>query len=291
MDKYDDCYKLSGQIIDKYIELLVSPIYAIDEDMHDEMVESILDMVIEEYELLRSMSKKEIDLYINKVYSNDKDNNYDSTIRIRNKLVDCKEILNGIYITTLELGLSEIDNNMKFSIYDAIISMINIDIIKVLKNKIYSLESNCDNDDRFIDLLKQRLKVSKIELLFNTNVSEIVSLYYNTSIDDMPRIDINRIKDKIDKLNNPKLNGLIQNTVVIFITRNVRELSKIRVVNNNDKDIFKYLVTITQIEVLLTYLEKDRLEELYNFCCNMTNNDNRPSMENIKRLVKWKMKN
>lgn len=291
MDKYDDCYRLGSQIIDKYIELLVSPIYAMDEDMLVRMVESILDMVIDEYELLHSIGKKEIDLCINKVNSGDKSNNYESIVRIKNKLVDCKEILNGMYITTLELGLNEIDNDMKFSIYDAIISMINIDVIKILKNKIYSLESSCDSDDRFIDLLKQRLKISKIELLFNTSVSEIVSLYYNTSIDDMPRIDINKIKNKILKLNNPKLNNLIHNTIVIFITKNVRELSKIRIVNNNDNDVFKYLFTITQIEVLINYLDKNKLKELYDFCIKMTNNENIASMENVKRLVKWKMNN
>ena len=200
-----------------------------------------------------------------------------------------KEILNGIYITACELGLDKVDRNMKFSIYDAIISMINIDTIKYLYNKIYSLKSYCDSDDNFIELLKTRLNVSKIEFLFNTNVSEILALYYNTSIEDIPRIDEEKIRNKIKLLNNKKYNSLVEICVIIFITRIVQELSKIRTVKNNASDVFKYLVYITQIELLLEYLDKDKLQELYNFCIKMSNDENIASMNNIKRLVKNKL--
>jgi len=220
------------------------------------------------------------------------DNNEDeAVIRIKNKLTDRKEIINGICISAYELGLYRLDKNMTFSIYDAIVSMINIDTIKRLKDKIYFLNSNCDSDDKFIELLKTRLNISKIELLFNTNVSEIVSLYYNTSIDDIPRIDEVKVRNKIKLLNNKKYNSLIENTVIIFIARLVQELAKIRNVKNNDRDVFKYLVAITQIEILIDYLDKNKLQELYDFCIKMTNDENIASMNNIKKLVKNKMNN
>lgn len=291
MDCYDDCLKLSNEIISKYIELLVFPIYDIDFSLRSEMVDSILDMVLEEYKLIHKMIELGIDKDIDKIYSNNNDDYNEVVVRIKNKLADRREILNGVYITAYELGLDKVDNNMKFSVYDAIVSMININTIKSLYNKIYSLKSYCDSDDKFIELLKTRLNVSKIELLFNTNVSEIIALYYNTSIDDIPRIDEMKIRKKIELLNNKKFDSLIENTVIIFIARIVQELAKIRNVKNNDRDVFKYLVSITQIEVLINYLDKNKLQELYDFCIKMTNNENKASMNNIKRLVKNKIDN
>jgi hypothetical protein len=233
----------------------------------------------------------ELEIDIDNIYSDNESDYNESIVRIKNKLTDRREILNGVCISAYELGLNKIDNNMKFSLYDAIVSMINIDTIKSLYNKIYYLKSYCDSDDKFIELLKTRLNVSKIELLFNTNVSEIVSLYYNTSIDDIPRIDDMKIRNKIKLLNNKKYDSLIENTVIIFIVRIIQELAKIRYVRNNDRDVFKYLVSITQIEVLINYLDKNKLQELYDFCIKMTNNDNKISMNNIKRLVKNKIDN
>ena len=291
MDCYDECLSLSSKIISKYIELLISPIYDIDLDMRSEMVCSILDMVLEEYKLIHNMIESGVDKDIDKIYSNNEDDYNETIVRIKNKISDRREILNGIYITAYELGLDKVDNNMKFSIYDAVVSMINIDTIKSLYNKIYSLESYCDSDDKFIELLKTRLNVSKIELLFNTNVSEIISLYYDTSINEIPRIDDKKIRNKINLLNNKKYDSLIENTVIIFIARIIQELAKIRSVRNNDRDVFKYLVSITQIEVLINYLDKNKLQELYDFCIKMTNNENKASMNNIKRLVKNKIDN
>jgi len=291
MDYYDECLELSGKIISKYIELLVSPIYDVDLDMRSEIVDSILEMVLEEHRLLYKIDKLEIDRFIDLVCSSYDNNEDEAVIRIKNKLTDRKEIINGICISAYELGLYRLDKNMTFSIYDAIVSMINIDTIKRLKDKIYFLNSNCDSDDKFIELLKTRLNISKIELLFNTNVSEIVSLYYNTSIDDIPRIDEVKVRNKIKLLNNKKYNSLIENTVIIFIARLVQELAKIRNVKNNDRDVFKYLVAITQIEILIDYLDKNKLQELYDFCIKMTNDENIASMNNIKKLVKNKMNN
>lgn len=291
MNCYDDCLKLSNEIVSKYIELLVFPIHDIDFSLRSEMVDSILDMVVEEYKLIHKMIELGIDKDIDKIYSNNNDDYNEAVVRIKNKLADRREILNGVYITAYELGLDKVDNNMKFSVYDAIVSMININTIKSLYNKIYSLKSCCDSDDKFIELLKTRLNISKIELLFNTNVSEMLSLYYNTSIDDIPRIDEMKIRKKIRLLNNKKFDSLIENTVIIFIARIVQELAKIRNVRNNDRDVFKYLVSITQIEVLINYLDKNKLQELYDFCIKMTNNENKASMNNIKRLVKNKIDN
>ena len=289
MDCYDEILEIGNKIINKYIELLVYPIDDVDLVMRSELIDDIFELVLEEYNLIRIINKDDIDKYIYMLGS--KDANNEAVVRIKNKLTDYNEILNGVCINLNELGLNDIDCNMKFSLYDAIISMINIDTIKSLYNKIYSLKSYCDSDDNFIELLKIRLNVSKIELLFNTNVSEIIALYYDTSIKDIPRIDVNKIRSKIKMLNNKKYNSLIENCVIIFITRIIQELAKIRNVKNNDRDVFNYLGYVTQIEVLINYLDKDKLQELYDFCIKMTNDENRISMNNIKRLVKNKIDN
>ena len=282
MDFYDECLDISNKIINKYIELLLS--YGND-DLDSRKIDSILELVLKEYDIIYNLNNKDLNKYIKLVNLSDNEVLY----RIKNKLIDYKEVLNGIYITGFELGLNKINGYMRFSIYDTIISMINIDTIKSLYNKIYSLNSNCLSDDKFIERLKYRLDISKIQLLFNSNVSEILALYYNISVNDIPRIDRLSIKNKINQLNNKKYNSLIENTVIIFITKIMQELAKIKYIKNNDREVFKYLVYITQIEILIDYLDKNKLQELYNFCIKIRNNENSSIMNYVKRIVKKKI--
>lgn len=281
--------KISNQIINEYIDLLFNPIYEINEGMYSDKIKMIYDMVLEKYEIIRSMSMEELNFYINKLNVVNIDDNYESVIRVKNKLVDYREILKGIGISSLELGFDKIDNDMEFSIYDALLSTFNIDVIKSLKKKIYSLNSDCSSDNEFIDALKQRLNTSKIELLFNTCLSEVISLNYNVNIDEMPRINIDKIYKKIESVGNNNLKHLVQDTVVLLLTNIMEKLHNIYIVKNNDKNVFKYLVLITQFEVLIDYIDKSKLEELLHLCNSVTNMDNYANMSYVKRLIINKM--
>jgi len=59
----------------------------------------------------------------------------------------------------------------------------------------------------------------------------------------------------------------------------------------NSVNSTKLQAEITQIEILIDYLDKNKLQELYDFCIKMTNDENIASMNNIKKLVKNKMNN
>jgi len=233
----------------------------------------------------------EINYYLEQEYS--EENGYDIDIipRITNKLVAFREILLGKVITSDELGISIFSGNLEFSIFDSILSMINIEIIKVLKKKIYSLKAMYGNDERFIDLLKQRLKLSKIQFLFNSSLSEMLSLYCNTGIDEIPSIELDKIQSKLNRYNNVEIKNSINNVLTIIANKCFNEIINTYKLDNNSQDVFHYLVTYTTIDVIIDYMDKDTLNKYYNYCCQMINEDNKASVEIVKRLLKGKSNN
>ena len=164
MNKFTICYNISKEIIDNYIKLLYNSNYKENSSSYTNMINNIKKLVLQEYVLIHSMTLKEIEQYLDKD-CNETEYNLDVIPRIKNRLVAQKEILLGKNISPTELNLNSIPINIDFSIYDVILSIINLDIIKRLKNKIYFLNSNNNNDKLFIKSLKQKLNTSKIEFL------------------------------------------------------------------------------------------------------------------------------
>lgn len=291
MNKFDICYNISKEILDKYVEFLYSPIYAVSSVLHDSMVSEIRRLVLEEYVLLHSMTLDEINFYLKQEYSEEDGYDLDVIPKLINKLVATRDVLLGKVITTSELGFESFLGNMEFSIYDTLLSMINIDVIKILKNKICALEATCDGDIKFINLLQQRLKISKIQLLFNSSTSEILTLYHNTGIDETPSIDIKMIENKLERFNSKEMKNTIKYVLSVLMDKNINEIVNTEIVNNNSQDVFRYLVIVTMIEVLISYMDKDMLKNYYDYCCDMITDMNKASVENVKRLIKNKIDN
>lgn len=290
MDKFNNCYNIAKEILDKYVDFLYSPVYAMDDEMHNLMVDEIRKLILQEYILIHSMTLEEINGYLEWKYLEDDGYDLDVISRLNNKIMAHREIIQGKVITASEINFELVPGNIEFSIYDVLLSMIYIDVIKLLKNKIYSLNATCEKDENFINLLQQRLKISKIKLLFSSFPSEILTLYHNTGIDETPRIDIDMIKNKLKKLNTKEMNQAINNVIYITADDKIDEIINTEKVNNNADDVFDYLVTVTMMEVLISYMDKDTLELYYEYCSEMINDKNRISVENVKRLIKNKMK-
>ena len=287
MNKFTICYNISKEIIDNYIKLLYNSNYKENSSSYTNMINNIKKLVLQEYILIHSMTLEEIVQYLDKD-CNKTEYNLDVIPRIKNRLVAQKEILLGKNISSTELNLNSIPINIDFSIYDVILSIINLDIIKRLKNKIYFLNSNNNNDKLFIKSLKQKLNTSKIEFLFNSSPVEILSLYHNINIDEIPNIDINNIKNKIKKSNNIEINKAIETTLLIIFDKSINKLNNIENLNNNPTDIFYYLTIITGLETILSYMDKNLLKICYNYCSKLDNNSN---LEHIKKLIKNKLNN
>ena len=289
MDKFDICYNISKQIIDNYIDLLYSSIYKDNYNMYNDLVLKIRDLVFQEYMIISSFTLDEINMYLEYDFNND--DSYDLNVipRIINRLVAYKEIMYGKSISTLEFGLEVFSNKIDFSIYDSILSMINLDIIKSIKNKIYSLNYDCDGDRRFVNLLKKKLNYSKINFLFNSSMIEMLSLFYNTDIDKIPKIDELKIKDKISKFNDIEIRNSFTSTLLVAFDKNIKKLVSIDNINNNVDDVFNYLVLITTIEILISYMDKNLLKICYDYCSSIDNSN--LGVNNVKTLIKNKIDN
>ena len=289
MNKLDECYTISSGIISKYIELTCLPIYTISNDMKQDKINEIKILVEEEYKIIHSMSKIDIKLCLEKIDNND--NKYDTAVlaRIRNKLEDYNEVLNGNYVTINELGIKNIPKDRMFSSYEIVLSMFNIEIIKRMKDKIYTLNPSCNKDIIFINNLKKQLEASKITFLFNESASELISLYNNIDIEQIPNIDINKIINKISR--NINLNNVITSTAAVYTKKILSIISCMPKIKNNPNDVFDYLSLITRLEVLISYLDKNTLNMVYNYCKNITNKENNINMILVKKLIKEKIDN
>lgn len=285
MNKFDRCYHISSLIIDKYVQLLN---YFTDEETKKKIINELQQLVMEEYDVISSMSLEEIETYLEIISKNRTQNSTPGLIRVMNRIHDFMDVLQGNFITASELGITDSFNDIKFSIYGSILAMIDLNVVKSLKRKLDSLVISSNNDKVYISLLYGKLQRSKIDFLFTTSPAEIVSLLNNTDIDKISNIDPDNIRKKINTLygNNNDLKFLLDNTIAWYIKEVIKELSEVKIVNNNPYDIYSYLVSISQFEVLISYLDRRNLCSVYNYCCNLVNLNNYASMENAKRLIR-----
>lgn len=291
MNKFDECYDFSDKLVNAYIDLVTSPIYLEDVVMYNSMIDNIKEMVLDEYDLLKSLSLDEVRDFLNKISVLEFENKDYALYRLKCKLIDCEQILFNSYINGSNFGNGNITSNMNFCLYDIIVSSINIDIIKSINNKINSVIANSDRDKHFIELLKNRLEVAKFTFLYSTTTSEMLSLDNNGDIELIPRIDINFVKNKVLNIKGVRFDEIF-NESLMFFSRELADIFKgIRVVNNNPVEVFNYLAIVTQLETFLSYMDRDMLEALYSYCCSVSNSSNKAIMDNAKRLVLRKIKN
>lgn len=288
MNKLEELYNLSNQIIESYNYLIT--IYEYDNNqIPSPLINDIKELVLSEHNLLQTISSKEINIYLEQITQlEDKEKNPVWT-RIRDKLIEHKEFLNGNFITSKDLELTNIPKNFPFGIYDVIISMISIEVIKKIKNKIYYANIFGNNDEEFINSLKKELEIAKINFLLSNNTSEIISLYNSLNIEKIPNIDIIKI---ITSQNNIYLNNLIIDSILDYYSKKyLNTCAKIKIINNNPKDVFQFLLTITYLEVLISYMNDNMKISLYNYCCNLNNIMNINIINHAKKLIKSKKEN
>lgn len=290
MDKFDNCYDFCGEIVENYVELVTPPTYVEDVIILEDLTDNIKKMVIEEYDLLKSLSLDEVREFLNKISVLEVEDNDCALSRLKNKLIDHEQILLGSSIKGNRLcNLKEI-RDMDFCLYDVIISMVNIDIMKSLKRKIDSVVPYCDSDENFIKLLHDRLEIAKFTFLYSTSTSEMLALYNNGNIDKVPRIDINVIKTAIKDLD---LNKDMINASIAYFSRQIIDIFKdtVKIDRHKVTEVFNYLAVVTQFEILLSYMDYDMLETIDEYCSKVSDKNNMASMSYAKNLVKRRRNN
>lgn len=286
MDKIKELHDVCQQIINLYTELIISDIYETSGYMNTVMIKELKKSIEEENNILRTITLEEIKLYLKEPHSEN-----ETEIRLVNKLINHKEILHGRYLTGDILSLRGISGDMKISIYDVVLSKLNVDLIKELKRKIYNLNVCEHSDEVFIGLLKKALKESRLSLLYETSLSEMLILEHNNDIDKMPNIDLTIVGNAISTLSIDTLGRVSETVIDKYIMDVLKKIANTSNMRNNYIDVFTYLVTITQVEMLLDYMDRELLDMFYYYCDININSSNRTSMEYVKRLIRNRINN
>ena len=289
MKKFNELYDISSTIIEHYQDFTNSTIYQDSFTMYNSMLNLLRRLVMKEYDLVHSMTLDEIDICLNIASLEENQRNIRVITRIKNKLLNGKDVLQQNSICSNELEIKSLPSDLKYSISDAILSMLDIEVIKSIKNKINTLKPTCKQDIYFTKKLKEELKVSKIDILYLISVAEIITLYHTDNIDKIPKIDINKIQNKILSFRNPNYNDLIRNTIALYVKEIIDALSNTTKLKNNPEQVFMYLLTLTRLEIAISYLDLNTLNIIYDYCNHITNSNNNPSMTKTKSLIKEKI--
>ena len=281
-------YEISAQIENMYAELLYNDFYTKNLTKRHELIRKIRALVIQEYNLLRTMSLEELNLYFEGKAKPIKKYPHRVNERVYNKMLNLNSHLNeNDYITGKELGISSIPSNMCFSMYDVIISMIEIDVIKRLREKIYSLIITNEQDFIFTQHLKNRLRNSAFDLLYHMSTAEMIALTYSGSIKAMPRISKTRIQNNLKGISKNFSSDDIEEVLESYARSTIDRMAKVEVLENNVKDVFNYLVDYTRLEVLVNTCSMRRsLESMSNYCTEISSPQNVDSLMAAKRLIK-----
>ncbi len=289
MNKLGEIQIISKQILEKYKSLLsISNIIAVSNDKYQEIINEIKELVRKEYDLVHSLSLIEVELSLETIKELGLIYIDESWVRVLDKILEYREVHKRNTITSGNLGIKSIPKDLEFSTYDIILSMVDIETIKKVKNKIYNLVVSCDSDRRFVQSLKEKLNNSKENLLFNGASSEVIALYYNINIDQIPNIDISKIKETLPA--NINIDSILNNSTQAYITKILDSLAR-NTFYNNPEDVFTYLTLITQIEVMINYMDRMVLDKIYRYGSQITNINNSNNMETAKKLIKRKIEN
>lgn len=288
MDKFNEIFNISSLILDKYAELLT-----MKDGSKDSLIREIRSLVLEEYKLFHQLTLEDATDIISKLDCIAFGDCVEVIERINIKLKNLIDEYQNSMIKCSEFGISYLPVYMNVSLYDAIVSMTHIDTIKSLKIKIDSLNITNDGDRRFVNSLNKHLEESKRRHLYWYSLSEIISLSYSGNIDMIPRIDLTKIKERlkqVKQIDEKSCNHSVATAIMSIAEYVINDFAKINKLDNNPKDIFRYLSYVTEIEVLISYMDCTRLEELEKYCNRLINDRNAPSLNNIKRLIRKKNK-
>lgn len=256
----------------------------------DKKYEELKLLVIEENKILNSLDIDCIDKYCDELENLSERYYYTVIDRVRERLMLRGIILNGNNI----MGRDFLDNtdieNLEFDTHDVMLSMVHIEVLKILKNKLDNISNLTKENIMFKKELDACYERSKFEYFNNIPTLELIALVYNADMSKVPSIDINNIKEN---------ENIDEEEVDEFLVRMVQDTLD-AIVNINDSDLeysltdsylaFDYLFNITLFEVIISYMDIQMLQEVSEYCNSFTKDNNKIHMGNINNLVKRKLK-
>lgn len=171
------------------------------------------------------------------------------------------------------------------SIWDAVMTYLNLNVLKNIKDKIYGIVPKSKSDIKFIEYLKHNLDCTKIECFYATFMAEIYALYAFNDIDKIAIPNIEMIK-KLPIFDNDLYNEFLLNDAKVLAD----ELASLDYLERTPECIFYFLKLVTSFEVTITNMNKNDLKKVADYCVGLTNENNLPCMEGINKFVKARIK-
>ena len=240
------------------------------QEILDELKEG-LEKEYKQYEQLFSYSKDRLFLKLDAIINTEHFSL--DMLRHRNKLQATKNIFMGLEISSKELNLGNIPD-MRFDIFSVIVSFIHLKTFKSVKNKIDGLSCQTKQDNDFVTEL---LKVLSNQLLLKScynDLLEILTIYNDIDIDKMPDINFNLIGDKLKKIYHcDNVDECVSEILFKLAVGDISVMCQEGNLVNSPKSVFDYLYFTTRFEIILTYMDKNSLVKLYEYCKNMKFNN------------------
>ena len=172
------------------------------------------------------------------------------------------------------------DSGYPFSLETAIMGKILIDSIKKIENDIVS-KIDYNDDECIYYLLYSFHKSYKYTLISMNSFLERLAIDFNFDILMIPNISFERIKDNFE-CNNKFYNYL--DNILLIMAKDILKIINDNTSNLDIISIYSNLLSISQLDVITSYLSKESLNKLLNYLnasnINQSNND-----KLIKKLV------
>ena len=291
-DNIKECYLITGEIVVRYYELyeLIQDNISNNLDLYEENISDILDLVIKEYDLYNNLSLTDINICLDLIKNIDCDKLMIDN-RFKHKLEMFKKIKEGINISSVDLNLDIINKNMDFSLFEVLYSIIDIDVMKKLRYKIDDISTSNYNDLLFIKSLNKKFNLVLFNQTYNNNLSEIINLSYNMDCLKIPNINkenIFNIIKKILDIDNDNYFDPVDSTLMKLAMLSLDKLVEFNF-ENNPKIVFSNLLYITRLEIIISYMNKNSLYELMDYC-ELIKSRNIFGIDNVLSLIKNRLR-
>ena len=291
-NKIINCYLITKEVVNKYMELLPIILNNSMEEVtvYETYVNEVKELVFKEYNAYSNLNLSDIDTSM-VLFSKEE---YDGSIvgyRMKRKLKNWKDIYDGNKIDLGQLGLKFDNDNMIFNTFATLIGLIDIKVMKLVKEKLNVLYIDNSNDYNFVELLYREFSSIFFSQIFDNDFIEIVGLSYNMDIENIPDIDINVLINYINNIYALKDDNCFKPASLSLVEVSKITMNRLFTIEfeNDPAIVFKYLLFITRIEELISYVDKNCLYKLLEHCESYSGK-NDFSINKVRKLIKDKMK-
>lgn len=291
-NKYSKCYKASLKVVNLYDilnDILIDNNAKIDEFYM--IVNEIDKAILEEDNLYNELSLEEIDEFISIIKIIETARDYTMVdARVSSRIAYVSDILCGYSIKNNGL-VSSIDDDFEIGIYDLMYTKIAIDLYKLISFKIDSLNLNDKESLRLAREIKNEDIQQFIYKISLRVLGEKYAINKYFDINKLDNIDLSIVEDRLlnEKDMDIDLFDMINKDCYNQIIEIINILSKLSINYNSHINIYDNLVYVSQIEVLIHYLNKEQLKDILDRCNNIKSS-NRLVLGNVKNIVKKKIK-